>query len=582
MTPQSEVADFEYACAPGERPKPLCVCIRNTEGGPMRKIWLEGTATKASPFDSNATLVGYYAAAEVSCMLELGWTLPTDVIDLFVEFSLLANGRLPICGRDLFGAMAAFGLSGGSTAHKAEMRRLASTGGPFSEEDRRNLLDYCARDVEGAVQLYHKMLPRIDIPRARLRGRYIKAVARMERTGIPIDAPMLARLRLSWPRIQDRLIERIDSSRGIYEGRTFKRERFARYLAERGIPWPRLVSGELELTDEVFREKARLHPNEIGPLRELRHALSQLRLERLAVGSDARNRCMLSPFASRTSRNQPSTSQFIFGSSCWLRSLIKPPVDWALAYIDYEQQEFGIGAALSGDPAMRSAYEGGDPYLEFARQAGAVPPSATKQSHRRERELFKVCALAVQYGMGAEGLAGRLNISTAHAGELLRLHRRIYPRFWNWNDGAVNFALLSGRIHSVFGWEMAVVADPNVRALQNFPLQANGAEMLRLACIFATEAGIHVCAPVHDALLIEAPISEIDAVVAATQGHMGRASELVLGGFALRTDVKIVRHPDRYMDDRGRTFWDTVMALLAELDTDDPPQDSGLSLRTGA
>jgi hypothetical protein len=51
----------------------------------------------------------------------------------------------------------------------------------------------------------------------------------------------------------------------------------------------------------------------VAPLRELRHALSQLRLNALAVGSDGRNRCLLSTFRAKTSRNQPSNSQFIFG-----------------------------------------------------------------------------------------------------------------------------------------------------------------------------------------------------------------------------------------------------------------------------
>ena len=110
---------------------------------------------------------------------------------------------------------------------------------------------------------------------------------------------------------------------------------------------------------------------------------------------------MLSPFMSRTGRNQPSNSRFIFGPSAWLRGLIKPNKDRAIAYIDYEQQEFGLAAALSGDEAMKEAYNSGDPYLTFAKQAGAVPDDATKQSHKSERDQFKVCALAVQYGMGA-------------------------------------------------------------------------------------------------------------------------------------------------------------------------------------
>jgi DNA polymerase-1 len=36
-------------------------------------------------------------------------------------------------------------------------------------------------------------------------------------------------------------------------------------------------------------------------------------------------------------------------------------------------------------------------------------------------------------------------------------------------------------------------------------MQANGAEMLRMACCLGTEQGIEICAPVHDAVLICAP-----------------------------------------------------------------------------
>lgn len=42
-------------------------------------------------------------------------------------------------------------------------------------------------------------------------------------------------------------------------------------------------------------------------------------------------------------------------------------------------------------------------------------------------------------------------------------------------------------------------------------MQANGAEMMRIAVINAVEAGIEVCMPVHDALLIHAPLEHIDA-----------------------------------------------------------------------
>ena len=93
-------------------------------------------------------------------------------------------------------------------------------------------------------------------------------------------------------------------------------------------------------------------------------------------------------------------------------------------------------------------------------------------------------------------------------------------------------------------------------------MQANGAEMLRVACILLTEAGVRVCAPIHDAVLIEATLNELDQAVATTQSLMQEASEIVLNGFTLRSDVKKVHYPDRYMDPRGDIMWQKVMRLV--------------------
>jgi DNA polymerase I-like protein with 3'-5' exonuclease and polymerase domains len=200
--------------------------------------------------------------------------------------------------------------------------------------------------------------------------------------------------------------------------------------------------------------------------------------------------------------------------------------------------------------------------LTFAKQAGAVPSNATKETHKAERDQFKVCALAVQYGMGEHSLSQAIGKPVAYARELLRLHRRTYPRFWEWSQAAVNHAMLYGWLQTVFGWRIHVGPDANPRSLANFPMQANGAEMLRLACCLATESGIVVCAPVHDAVLIEAGADAIDGEVTRMQGVMRKASEIVLSGFALRTDAKVIRHPDRYIDDRGRVMWEHVGVLL--------------------
>jgi hypothetical protein len=86
--------------------------------------------------------------------------------------------------------------------------------------------------------------------------------------------------------------------------------------------------------------------------------------------------------------------------------------------------------------------------------------------------------------------------------------------------------------------------------------------MLRLACLYLTSNGICVVAPVHDAILIEAPLAELDDAVAHTQAIMKTASAAVLNGFELNSDAKVVRYPDRYMDPRGAGMWNTVMRLL--------------------
>jgi DNA polymerase I-like protein with 3'-5' exonuclease and polymerase domains len=300
----------------------------------------------------------------------------------------------------------------------------------------------------------------------------------------------------------------------------------------------------------------------VAPLHELRHSLSEMRLNDLAVGDDGRNRTLLSPFGSKTSRNQPSNTKFIFGPAVWLRGLIKPPPGRAVAYIDWSNQEFAIAAVLSGDTKMVAAYESEDPYLAFGKQAGKLPVDATKTSHPGERQLLKQCVLGISYAMGEKTLAARMGQPVIVARELLRLHHDNYRDFWKFAEQAVDHAMLGGSLNTVFGWHLHPCADPNPRSLQNFPMQAHGAEMLRLACCLGIERGIEICAPVHDAILICAPIDRINEDVAAMRAAMAEASRAVLDGFEVRTDVNIVRYPDRHMDERGDIMWQRVTELL--------------------
>jgi hypothetical protein len=575
--------DFEYCCPPGCRPTPLCVVARELHSGRRSSRWLAGGGGKTPPYPTgpDVLFVAYYASAELGCHMALGWPMPARILDLFTEFRNLTNGRAVQCGSSLLGALTYFGLDAMAAVEKEEMRALALRGGPYSSRERVALTDYCQRDVDSLARLLVAMRPSLkswtDFGQALFRGRYMAAVAHMEARGSPIDVKTRDLLLVDWGEIKYRLAVRVNECYGVYVPKnksadcralSFNLARWGEYLARHNIPWPRTPTGRLATDDDTFREMARSYP-EVSTLRELRHVLSEMRLHDLAVGPDGRNRCLLSPFRSKTGRNQPSNSAYIFGPAVWLRSLIKPARGRAVAYIDWSAQELAIAARLSGDEVMQDAYLSNDPYLFLARQAGAVPADATKTTHAREREQFKVVSLGVLYGLSANGIATRLGAPPCVGRDLLRMHRETFRRFWEWSDAVEADAILTGKMTTLFGWTLHLSTDVNPRSLRNWPVQANAAEMMRCAAMLAVERGIELCAPIHDAFLIEADVNAIDGEVTRMRAAMREASELVLPGFSLRTDAKVVRYPNRYSDPRGREMWETVRDLLDEIESVD-------------
>jgi len=545
----------------------LCCVFREYFSGQTIRLWqsdLKDLREAPFPVGDKALFVAFYSSAELNSFLSLGWPLPSNVLDLYVEFRRETNGIFLRHGNGLLGAMKHFGVTDSIAAsEKEDMRDLILTRGPFTPEQQTAILDYCESDVLCLDKLLRVMADEINLPLALLSGKYMGCVSKIETTGIPVDLPLLNKLKSSWESIKSQLIASANQEYGVFEKDTFKYSLFEQYLIDSDIPWPRLKSGKLELKDETFREMAKIYP-QISPLRELRDSLSKMRLSSLTVGEDGRNRFLLSPYSSITGRNQPSTSKNIFGSSVWMRGLIKPQPGHALAYLDWQQQEIGIAAALSGDEKMQMAYMSGDFYLAFAKQAGGVPPDATKESHKAIRDQFKQVALGVLYGMSAPSLAVRINQPVERAKQLLDLHHRTYREFWKFSDAASNEFALGGKLWTNYGWQIKADRVVKDRSIRNFPMQAHGSEMLRIACILMASENIHICCTIHDAVLIEAPSQEIRSTVQRAQELMAEASRLVLYGFALGTDVNEIQSPCRYMDDRGIAMWNLVMPLIGE------------------
>ena len=116
-----------------------------------------------------------------------------------------------------------------------------------------------------------------------------------------------------------------------------------------------------------------------------------------------------------------------------------------------------------------------------------------------------------------------------------------------------------------FGWPLHISTSPNERTLFNFPMQGNGAEMLRLAAWRLCEAGIVPSMLIHDGILLEVcNQEEIDNAI----DIMLVAGREVCGGFEIGVDVdqKLVNGA-RYRDKRpvARKMWATMMETLQEI-----------------
>jgi DNA polymerase-1 len=152
---------------------------------------------------------------------------------------------------------------------------------------------------------------------------------------------------------------------------------------------------------------------------------------------------------------------------------------------------------------------------------------------------------------------------------MITQHHEVFAQYWQWSDDWVQHSLQTGMMRSAMSWQCAVgIRETKERSIRNWPIQTACADMLRIACIVAARHRIRILAPVHDAVLIEAPIERIEADVKLMQEIMRRASRIVLNNTAsgdreLRTDANIIRYPDRNTDKRGTDMWNEVMDKLA-------------------
>lgn len=583
------VIDSEYRQPWGERPTPHCIVAYCIITGEWIRYWCGDGIWAPWPFarDGSALFIAFAADAEIGCFLQLGQPIPPYILDLFPEFLRMRNGRPRERYKDgLIDALAYFGEAAMGADEKDALRQLAIRGGPFTPQEPCILLNYCAVDVDATLRLLRHMwrAAQLDHPKifkqALWRGRYMGAVAVMRAIGVPLDMPLLRRFADHFlshgNELSEALIARLGARYNCYDGRTFKVRLFRDYLARQGLLslWPRIEdTGALSLAKEHFSEMAKLFP-QLAPLHELRQTLKQLSRIDLEIGQDGRNRVYLAPFRTKTSRNAPSTSRFIFGLPKAFRNLIRAPLGYGLAHHDWASQEMAVAAAIYHDDALWEACADGDPYLAFGKKIGRIAPDVTTEQAKDDialnalRQAFKGMTLGILYGMSAFGLARRLQISEDEAATLIRQHRRLYPAFWKGADRSVDAAMMGEPLTTRLGWTLQYparsMAEASPRTAMNFPMQANSAEIMRWAAIRSVEAGLPINCPIHDAFLLEPRLDELHDSAERMAVIMGAASEAILGaGYRIKVDVSIAKKPEFYRDARGLEAFEL---LLDEID----------------
>lgn len=556
------IVDSEFKAVPGKLPRPWCVAWHCVETGKSGKLWVDGRHEE-SPFPDKFRMVAHYAMAELSCFHVLGWPFPEEVIDTLPEArAVRGQVKPPGGGWGLLSVAQMCGVTTMSCEHKGEMRSLAMQD-EVPPDKQEELMDYCLDDVKTSLAIWEALGPKVDVPEAVMRGRYLKALTRVECRGVPADVDLVERLQASSEEIKDAIWAHVRESYpgAVNDAGSFVNAGWLNWCCNAGIPWPLLPLGQPRLDADTFKEMGDRYP-EVQTMAYAKKLRGQIRGYQFPIGKDGRLRCMLSPFGSDTGRNQPSNSKFIFGASAWLRSVIAPHRGSVLAYVDFSAQEPALAGYLSGDSAMMADYQSGDPYMAFAVRAGAVPDGATKETHSGERSTYKVATLAVQYGMREESLAKKLGISVSAARRLITQHQESYPTYWSWRQSVIDEVSCGGCVSTIYGWQRKGRTKDSGTSIANFPVQAAGAEILRIAIIALEEAGHRVLAPVHDAVLVELDEEKWEDDLADVRQLMSRAASAVAPGIEIPTDVELVLPGENYMDKRGQEFWELVAPVI--------------------
>jgi hypothetical protein len=537
--------------------KALCAVYKDLNTGQVLKIWdHEENNLAQHHFDFETTLfVCFYAIAEVGYFLKQLMGRPPWIFDCWTEYAKLYKNSREL---SLLASSIAYSYPNPiSKEEKERFRDMCIKQNTWNKKEQKQILDYCEKDVLMNEHVFYKILNDLEntcgndyeilLEQALARGQSMACYAKVTHNGIPFDPAKINDFNTYWLLVRNAVIKKINVELNLWtDDCKFSHDKFYSLIKKLDLlgEWPTTPKGRLKTNTETFELFDDYYP-EIKKLKRIFNLLNASKLTEFSVSEDGRYRPHkgYKPFGTHTGRCAP-TSKWIFGTAKWARSFMKPPFGCALVNFDYKSEETYIAAVLSGDEKMLASYNSGDTYMNTAILAGMAPEGAKEKDYPEVRKIWKTIVLASNYGQGARGMAKGLRkygkTYSEVAGFLMK-YKEIYKTYFDWAEAKSNHAQVNGFISTSLGWDrhFPYAVPINPRSLLNWPVQSEAGEILRNALIRLTNANIKVCATVHDSVLIECPLPELDEQVRVAKQCMIDAASYVVGGTGIMVDVSV-------------------------------------------
>ena len=292
------------------------------------------------------------------------------------------------------------------------------------------------------------------------------------------------------------------------------------------------------------------------------------------IGCDFKQRPNFNPYGTKTGRNAPSATSFLFLMPKWMRLLVNPRKGRYICDLDAHSEEVAIAAALYNDENKREVYRSADVYMKYAQLAGAYPkdkPILTEDERESEkwfkeegwtqvRKIYKGGFLGMQFGMGGASLERRVRLSLPE--------EKRDEIFEGWGDSFVDSyrSLFSNETECVTkvrqaysnqkkgvmlqdGWRLGP-DDPNILSVSNFPVQGTGSVILRRCCELCDAEGIQIYATLHDAISFTGKLENMEREIDTARECFRKAAEDILGeNLMVIGNPEIIKHDENWIHD---------------------------------